>query len=222
MLATLIAMAGAAPALQTAAEPLRGSPAHLDLDVVFVGLQSVDRHLRRAAELAVRLQADYVIRNLQKVAGRGAKMELPEANAEAAILLLGELRAKKAAVGLVEMLKFTIQPAGFAPIRFHAEAPQIAALIEIGLPSLDPLIRKVASTDDEVIRERAGIVIDQILGTDMAVFFVRDRRDRETDDTKRQRLNRLLDQIDKVERNRKGKILIGHLKPPPVVSPQPK
>jgi HEAT repeat protein len=153
---------------------------------------------------------------------RGGKGELPEVNAEAAISLLGELRDKDAATGLVEMLKFTMNPTGPSGRKLYHTTPKIPALINIGLPSLDPLIRKVASTDDEVIRERAGIVIDQILGTDMAVFFVRDRRDRETDDTKRQRLNRLLDQIDKVERNRKGKIHIGPLKPPPVISPQPK
>jgi len=100
--------------------------------------------------------------------------------------------------------------------------PHVQALIDIGLPSADPLVKKVAQSDDEVIRERAAIVIDQILGTDMAVFFVRDRRDREKEEVKRQRLDRLLEQIDKVERNRKGKINFGPLRPPPEVKAPPK
>jgi hypothetical protein len=219
-----------APPSEADKDATRGAPAHMDadvifhmdLDAIFAGLHSADQHLRRGAEWALRWQRKQIVRRLQQIAGRGVKGELPEANTEMAILLLGEFRAPKAAEGLVEILKFNIHPPGPSANILYHHTPQVMALIQIGLPSLDPLIKKVATTDDDIIRERAAIVIDQILGTDMGVFYTRDRQNRENDPLKRQRLKRLTEQIDKTERNRKGKVNAGALRPPPVIAPESK
>jgi hypothetical protein len=143
-----------------------------------------------------------------------------------AMQLLGHIRAEQKDVValLVGNLSFTDRSfPGTSGTR--SAAPQLRALIEIGLPSLDPLARRVAETDDPVVRDRAAFVIDQVLGTDLAVLYVKDRRERETDPTRRQRLAALLDQIDKVQRSAKPKTRLGALRPPvevnvPAIAPR--
>lgn len=140
-------------------------------------------------------------------------------NAAAAMELLGDLRASEAAPLLAENLKFALPREGPAHVGVpFPYRPQMKALIDIGLPSLDPVLKAVSDTDDKVVVECAAKVVDQILGTDFAVLFVKDRQQRETDPLKRQRLRGLEEQIDKVERNRKPKPNAGPLRPWPSVT----
>lgn len=189
----------------------------------FERLRSSNHDERNEARWAIGLERRRIIHQLHWITRSSLSDATKCETAKLAIVLLGEMRAPEAVPLLVDNLKFTL-PLGVGPSRIESfpTMPHVQALIDIGLPSADPLVKKVAQSDDEVIRERAAIVIDQILGTDMAVLFVRDRRDRERDEVKRQRLDRLLEQIDKVERNRKGKINFGPLRPPPEVKAPPK
>lgn len=200
------------------AEAVPAAPECLDLEAVFSDLQSMDGNKRKNAVEAILLEKRRVMFGLSQIVSRGAAGDLPEKTTQQAILLMGQIRDEKAVPVLLENLKFTAKSSSGFGVIFYETTPAVRALIDIGLPSLDPLLKNAAITDDEVIRERAAIVIDQVLGTDMAVLFVQDRRDREKNDLKRQRLTRLIEQIDKCERNRKHKIYIGPLNPPPVVS----
>jgi len=190
---------------QTLRSPDRGAHVRAFNDVYWLRLQIV------SAGLSV---ARFGVHDPQQEEGVRMAMEI-----------LGHMRAQDAVPILVDNISFTHAAHPGRAVRrlgVFDNMPAVYPLIQIGLPSLDPVVQKVAETEENIIRERAAIVIDQILGTDMAVLFVRDRRDRERDEVKRQRLDRLLEQIDKVERNRKGKINFGPLRPPPEVKAPPK
>jgi hypothetical protein len=202
--------------------PVRGA-AYPDLESLLADLKLKNVSRQNYAVEALRMHLKRILGGLEIIAMEGAAGRLPETSTEEAMLLLGEMRSKKSVPILVENLKFTKPFRARSRVRLFPDTPQIPALIEIGLPSLDPLVKKVASTDDDLIRQRAAIVIDQILGTDMAVFFVQDRVEREKDAAKKERLKRLAEQIDTTERNRKGKVNLGALRPPPVIArPSPR
>lgn len=189
---------------------------------IFDALLSRDGNQRKRAMWAVRAQHLRTVRKLREIVVSKTPHADQQHAADAAIRLLGELRAKEAVPILIDNLAFTYRlPVGASALPPFPSMPSVAALIEIGLPCLDPLIRRVAETDDIIVRERAAIVLDQVIGTDMAVLYVRDRCDREKDDARRQRITSLAQQIDKVERNRKHKVHVGPLKPPPAISSSP-
>jgi hypothetical protein len=144
---------------------------------------------------------------------------------QTAMLLAGEvgtfdLSQRSLVEALVGRMEFTMsgpaKAAGGAADEF-ARMPQIGAMIQIGLPCLDPLVKKVGASDSRVVLERSAIVIDEILGTEMAILYVKDRCRREADPVRRQRLQRLEEQIDKLERNRKVKLYRSPLELPAAV-----
>lgn len=185
-------------------------------------LVSSDGNERNQGVWAVRSDRRRTVRELHRIvvchAGQFEKQE----SVNMAIRLLGELREKDAVPMLVDKLDFTCRlPVGVSALPAFPTLPSVAALIDIGLPSLDPLVKRASERDDQVIVERSAIVIDQVLGTDLAVLFVEERRNREKDDIRRRRLNRLIEQIDKTERNKQHKRYIGPLNPPPAIGKPP-
>lgn len=183
---------------------------------ILEALRSPNVNAHVAAVKSVRGQRLHTISILYRAATQCTKDSTRSKSADLAMRLLGEIRAEEAVPMLVENIKFTVPPGGGATsIKRFGSMPSVAALISIGLTSLDPLVKKVASADDDVVCERAAIVINQVLGTDMAILFVQDRGEREKDETKRQRLARLVERIDKVERGRR--IKTGALDPPPEI-----
>jgi hypothetical protein len=138
-------------------------------------------------------------------------------NVAQAMFLLGQLGAKTEVPILVDNITFTRNRPVMWEKRFFLTMPAVDALIQIGLPSLDPLLKKVGETDDVVVCERAAIVLDRVLGADFALMLIKDRLRREKDATARGRLQRLLVQVDTVERNAPHTLPIGPLQPPPTI-----
>jgi hypothetical protein len=123
--------------------------------------------------------------------------------ATAAIILLGKLRAVEAIPILVEHLilpPVALRPTVTAPPSPLKAHPSAGALIEIGSPSLRPLLKKVEVSSDEGTLVLAAIVINGILGPDLAVAAVELRLEQQKDAKVRQRLSKLQERIDKVER----------------------
>lgn len=151
---------------------------------------------------AARLQ---ILQPLWSVVNRGGETEDEKRTVGTAMELMGAMRAPETVPMLIDHIGFELRGirGGSAWGKF-SHMPAVGALINIGLPSLEPLTAKVAADDDEVLRQRAAIVISQVLGTDIALLYVKGCRDRETDDAKRARLARLVEQIDKVERTRRN------------------
>ncbi len=167
-------------------------------------LGSTDRSRMSQAESAIRavhLKMAFVI---QYAAYSSRKSPEREFNVVFAMKLLGDLRLAEAVPFLVEQLEFT-RPmpvgtgvsGGWTPL--VQTTPQLYALIQIGMPSLEPLLKKVVESQSPLIVERAAVVVDGVLGPDLAPLFVAKRVERERDDAKRARLLRLQEEIGKLE-----------------------
>jgi hypothetical protein len=82
--------------------------------------------------------------------------------------------------------------------------PCVTALIDIGAPPLEPVLERVASTEDES-RTRSIVVcgatvLSRILGPDLAVDYVQRRIESDKHRARKERLRELLARIDKIER----------------------
>lgn len=121
--------------------------------------------------------------------------------AKTGIRLLGHLRAIEAVPMLVENLTFQPVPkvAGASKSVPTEEAlPCVGALTEIGLPSLGPLMKKVAESGDRDTILCAALVANRVLGTDLAVLYVKGEIARESAAAKKQRLMRLMERIEQI------------------------
>lgn len=181
-------------------------------------LRSDDSSDRHEATAIIRRQYDEINRVLLRdiyTCSRHCVLNIKQSSAapypaaiKAAMLMVGETRAEMVLPLLVDALTFTMPgplPEAKPGLEEFERAPQMEALIRLGLPSLDPLAKRVAEGDDQVVISRAAIVIDEVLGTKFGLLYVKDRHRREKDPIRQNRLARLRDQIDKVERVRKVK-----------------
>ncbi len=111
--------------------------------------------------------------------------------AATAIRLLGEIRSDTSVPLLVNHLTFRV---------FYKETkrtqgpddlyPCVGALIAIGLPSLDPLLKKVAATDDELFLRNAAVVIERMLGPTVGAAYLQERIEREPNADRQRRLRK--------------------------------
>jgi hypothetical protein len=125
-------------------------------------------------------------------------------NVVLAMMLLGELRMYEAIPLLIQHIdepNFSRGGIGvsgpWTPLL--RRMPSVHVLIQIGMPSLEPLLKKVVESDNRVIFERAALVVDGVLGPDLAPVYVAKRIEREADATKRGRLVRLQEEVAKLE-----------------------
>jgi len=223
VLAIVVVPAGEAPRHVLSAEAPKPAMSIDPGSDLAEALRSEDRREHGKARRLVEGQYWRIAEAASRVIRGGVKDAKQQHGVAMAMCIIARVRATECVPILVENITFTYEPpAVSATLRGFVPMPAVAALMCIGLPSLDPLVKRVAETDDHVVRERAAIVIDRVLGTDFGVLFVEDRRDREEDETSRQRLTRLAEQIDTVERNRQRKFTLAPLNPPPVVKRSPK
>jgi len=122
-----------------------------------------------------------------------------------AILLLGRLECQHSIPLLADRLTFfviIVENVTFAKVRagyrgpaLESVYPCVQALIDIGLPSIDPLVEKVKSDDDKTVILCAGKVIETVLGKDSAVEYLMWKMSKEDDEVKKTRLFRLVEHI---------------------------
>jgi hypothetical protein len=116
-----------------------------------------------------------------------------------AIELLGDLRFVKAVPLLVDNLTFRVHWPAMSPRRALRQFPAVEALIEIGLPSVAPVVTKAEETDDELVLTLAYFVVQRVLGARLGVAYLRDRAAQQPDATKRGRLERLQNALETQE-----------------------
>jgi len=109
--------------------------------------------------------------------------------AKDAVVLLGEFRSVRSIPFLIDHLTLTVYEKHLqTPLNLF---PCAGALIDIGSPSLDPLLARVAQTDDPETARLVAYVFVEVLGNPVAVDFIEDRRGKLTDPAARRRLKQL-------------------------------
>jgi hypothetical protein len=164
---------------------------------------------RKDIEQLILQDRQRLVEELQQIVRQFAADERRQEIAKTAILMLGKLRAVEAVPLLVEYL--VLPPVERPPGTRQLVPPQVAhpsvgALIEIGSPCLQPLLKKVEESDDRGTLILAAVVVNQILGPDLAVAAVKLRLKQPKDDKVRERLLQLQERIDRVERYTKWQI----------------
>lgn len=183
----------------------RACPSGITEREIVDGLRSRDQTARAVTRKSIDQARLQILQPLWRVVNCVAETDNEKAAVATAMALMGEMRAPETVPILIDRIGFTLDGIwSGVPGGSFWQMPAVGGLIRIGLPSLEPLTARVAASDDEVLRQRAAIVIGQVLGTDIAVLYVKGCRDRETDGAKRARLARLVEQIDKVERTRRN------------------
>lgn len=116
--------------------------------------------------------------------------------AENAIRLLGELRADAAVPLLVENLTFEPEPGkplkGKRLVAPWETYPCVGALIDIGLPALDPLLASITTNEGPLRTGLTAVVIQKVLSDRVAFAYVQERLEQEQDEARRERLRALL------------------------------
>lgn len=146
--------------------------------------------------------------------------------AKVAIILLGKLRAVEAVPLLVENLTFEAlydDMTGFVynnhehtmPVTriptIEDDYPCVGALIGIGSPAIEPLMKKAEENDDDIFMRLTATILEKILDPRTAVAYLNDRLEQQNESIRRERLTRLLKYIQD-EPGRREK-LIQSLKP---------
>ena len=89
------------------------------------------------------------------------------------IQLIGTLRAKEAVPFLCANISYDgsdIINASYKDITYYH--PCAGALIEIGMPSLEPVLENACSTDDEKVSYLSAIVVKRVLGKELALNYM--------------------------------------------------
>jgi hypothetical protein len=134
--------------LVAADSPSSRPPARSTLEVTDLVKQvrSADKRDRDEAVRSIRADRTKMLYELQRIIVQYRADPTKQENVKTAMILLGELGAKDAVPTLVDNLTFTMPaPIGASGPTLHPlqRFPQLQALVEIGLPSLDPLVKKV-------------------------------------------------------------------------------
>ena len=119
---------------------------------------------------------------------------------QAAMLLLGKLHADEAAPLLVAHLTYAMPHPSSSGAAIHEGLvedvrPQMVALNDIGLPALPPLLERQMNTDDPEVDNLTYSVLVGMLGSRVALAYVQDAADHQTDPAKRRLLAALAAKI---------------------------
>jgi len=109
-----------------------------------------------------------------------------------AMRLLGEMRAAEAIPVLVEHMTVSVFYKSSKRPQVPDDAyPAVGALVDIGLPSIEPVVAKAVGSDDPKVTRCAGVVVRLALGDAIARAYVKMRIDAEGDKIKKRRLEKL-------------------------------
>ena len=110
-----------------------------------------------------------------------------------AIRLLGELRAEQYVPLLIDNLTFEVfYKDSKRPQAIEDLFPSVGALIKIGIPSIEPILKKVKSTNDTAVLRAATAVFHGVLGDDLAERRLTIELRNEGEDANRRRLSEML------------------------------
>lgn len=145
---------------------------------------------------------DKTIAQLEDVVTQDIDDPTKQEAAKSAILLLGQMRADHAAPLLAAHIRFTLiedrwKHQGLQPPTPAQQHPAFAALIQIGLPSVDALLDQAANMHDTKNDPLAGITLSILLGQRPAIALINDAIANTQDEKQKQRLNALITEMQK-------------------------
>ena len=160
-------------------------------------LSSPDRYVREACARGILRRREQEIASVEGVLKDALRDETRKGTARTAIVLLGNLRADRSVPLLVENLDLEV---------YYLEAnrpqppedlyPCMGALIQIGMPSLAPVVARATSSDDKMVCRCAAWVVKGVLGKDLAMAYVRERLAQTADAAQKTRLEALLRNVE--------------------------
>jgi hypothetical protein len=116
-----------------------------------------------------------------------ASQENRKGTAKTAIVLLGDLRSVRSVPLLVEYLSFGVFYKETKRVQTREDYfPAVRALIRIGNPSVEPVLKRAEGTDDATVLQNAALVIKGVLQNG-AAGFMEMRGSDESDPRARQR-----------------------------------
>lgn len=188
--------------LQTPRQPDAADAVSTGCTIPIQNLASKDALARRAAIEAIVGQHRQTIRETLSLVETAIR-DRDSATAKAGIAVLGELRAEEAIPLLVENLTTILPPefAGGKAFRPIQEGAFVGALLRIGSPALEPLVKAASKSDDKMRTLLTGFILARLLGTDVALAYV-DEHLQKADASEAPRLLHLRDVIDTVVRGK--------------------
>jgi hypothetical protein len=170
------------------------------------GLRAEDRRVCASAAAAIEAEQDRLVAQLQQIVRETIRHKEKAQNAAQVLQLLGRLRAVEAVPLLVENLgcpaRGEEEPRKASVGEGKWSVPVVAAyaLAEIGLPAVDPVLERLFQIPQQALSDSdfrlAGTVIGRALGKD-AVPLVKHRIREEEQPVKRDRLTRLLSDVER-------------------------
>jgi HEAT repeat protein len=152
-------------------------------------LQSDSREERERTAQALLRERDRTIAELLRVAKASIHNREKKGTAKTAIILLGKLGAREAIPFLIENLGFEDIPEFFTRVPTAADLhPCGGALTEIGLPSLEPLLKMAQETDNQKRINATAFIVYRVLGGRVGTAYVEERLEGQKDPIRRQRL----------------------------------
>ncbi|HPA46721.1 MAG TPA: hypothetical protein PK395_13225 [bacterium] len=165
-------------------------------DNVLERLRSENPKERENATVMIVAARDEAIKQAEKIITESADIESQKGMVKTSILLLGKLQSQHSVSLLVNRLTFALFSMSVKRVQTFEDAyPCVQALIDIGLPSIDPLVEKVKNDDDEKVVRCAGKVIKTVLGKDAAIEYLTQKMSKEGEEVKKTRLSRLVEQV---------------------------
>lgn len=159
-------------------------------------LRSERPESREAAARSVLDDRRRLVADLQRIVRETVGDEARRGTARDAIVLLGQLRAVESAPLLVENLDFKV----FYKDVKRPQPPEdlypcVGALIEIGMPAIEPVLRRAGMSDDEDVLRNTAYVVKKILGRKLALALLNDRG--QLSAAERQRMERVREVVAK-------------------------
>jgi hypothetical protein len=168
------------------------------------GLRSENSNDRLAARRAIMARRKELIAWLEGTIRELAATE-KKATVRTAMQVLGDLRSVESVPLLADHLSFHVVESLITRIPTFADGrPAAGALIEIGLPSVGPVLDKATSSDDEKVHKIAAVVVCQIQGRKWGTVTIDERIERETDSRAKQRLSQVRKHIESGKAEKKS------------------
>ena len=141
------------------------------------------------------------VERLVAVAKAAAPVPARANEAAVAFRSLGHMRAAEAVPALLDHLAFNPHGGSLARSRgptFEADLPTVYALCQIGVPSLDPLAKRVGDGDKEA-GKYAAVVVRRVLGLELGKAYLGLKVAAEPNPDRAARLKRALAGVGAVE-----------------------
>ena len=143
----------------------------------------------------------FAVERLVAIAKDAAPVPARANEAAVAFRSLGHLRAAEAVPALLDHLAF--DPYGGDPLRsggsaFRVHQPTVYALCQIGVPSLDPLTKRVGDGDKEAAKY-AAVVVRRVLGLELGKAYLNLKVAAEPDPVRAARIKQALAGVSTVD-----------------------